>query len=354
MRQRWYYLIAGVSLVLIIVWLHIALILNGEPGILAIIGTLLSANLFWMLPAFGLFGIAYILRAVRWWVLLRPFDTKANPSSLFPMLVGGIFITYVVPLRAGDIATPYWLREKKGTRFSAGLSSVLLARFLDFASLVLIIVVSTFFLYGAITGQALGPLISGILLGVAFIAFFILIRNERFVSWLSRLVGRLFKPSARLKDEVPTFVENFAADMRTDIGSWNSGIGLLLSVPLWLVETMKLAFLALAFGETLTLLESIFVSSISYTAGHIFAILLPAGIGIFIFQFAMLQLSLPTFGISQVASIALLDGLIYIIGLAVLGVPSIALMGRGYRALEEQDEETPVMSNKKSPARDDG
>jgi hypothetical protein len=101
---------------------------------------------------------------------------------------------------------------------------------------------------------------------------------------------------------------------------------------------MKLAFLALAFAETLSYLESIFVSSISYTAGHLLAILLPAGIGIFIFQFAALLTYLPGFGITYYAGIALLDGLIYIIGLTILGVPSLATMGRGYRALQDEEE----------------
>ncbi|MFX1404513.1 MAG: lysylphosphatidylglycerol synthase transmembrane domain-containing protein [Promethearchaeota archaeon] len=338
MRQRWYYLIAGVSLVLIVLWLHIALIINGEGGIFALVETLMTANLFWMLPAFGLFAIAYILRAVRWWFLLRPFNTKDNPLQLFPMLVGGIFLTYVIPLRAGDIATPYWLREKTGTRFSAGLASILLARVLDFASLVLIIVFSAFMIFGAVTGQAFSSLLGGIVLVIAFVAFFILIRNERFVSWFSRIVGRLFKPSKRLKDEVPTFVENFAADMRTDISSWNSGIAFLISVPLWIIETMKLAFLASAFSEVLTVLESIFVASISYTAGHLLAILIPAGIGIFFFQFFALQSYLPGFGITHAAGIALLDGIIYIIGLSILGVPSLATMGRGYQSLQNEKE----------------
>ncbi|MFW9984758.1 MAG: lysylphosphatidylglycerol synthase transmembrane domain-containing protein, partial [Candidatus Odinarchaeota archaeon] len=259
MRQRYYYLIAGISLVLIIIWIHIALIINGYPeGIFALIGTLASANIFWMLPAFALFGIAYVLRAIRWWTLLRPFKTKENPVSLFPLLVGGIFLTYVVPLRAGDIATPYWLREKTGTRFSAGLSSILFARVLDFSALVLIIVISAFLLFGTIAGQAFWYLVAGIVLAVAFVAFFLLIRSPRFVGLVSRIAGRLFKPSQRLRDEVPNFVENFAEDLRTDISSWHSGIAFLISVPLWIIETMKLTFLALAFANTLTFLDSIF------------------------------------------------------------------------------------------------
>jgi uncharacterized protein (TIRG00374 family) len=353
MRQRYYYLIAGISLVLIILWLHIALIINEYPeGVFALIETLTQGNLIWILPAFALFGIAYVLRAIRWWTLLRPFKTKDNPASLFPMLVGGIFLTYVVPLRAGDIATPYWLREKTGTRFSAGLSSILFARVLDFAALVLIIVMSALLLFGTIAGQAFWYLVAGIALAVAFIAFFILIRNPRFVSLISRIAGRLFKPSQRLKEEVPNFVENFAEDMRTDISSWHSGIAFLISVPLWIIETMKLTFLALAFAETLTLLDSIFVSSISYTGGHLLAILLPAGIGIFITQLFTLQGFLAGLGITAVAGIALLDGLVYIIGLSVLGVPSIAMMGRGYRELQE--EESQSENEEKTSSKSDG
>lgn len=339
-KSRYYYLFALISLILIILWLHIALILNGQGGLGAIGVTLSTANLIWLLPAFVLFGIAYVLRAVRWWFLLRPFKAKGNPVSLFPMLVGGIFLTYVAPLRAGDIATPYWFREKTGTRFSSGLASVVLARFLDFASLIIIIVVAVFVIFGAITGAALEAILVPVLLGVVFITFFVLIRSERFVSFLSKLLGRLFRPSESLKENVPDFVENFAVDLRIDVGSWNAGWAFLLSVPLWLLETLKLTFIGMAFGVPFPFAVSAFVSGISYIGGHALGILLPAGIAIFVIQFFTLSGLLGSFDIDPViaASIALLDGLIYIIGLTAMGVPSIAMMGREYRELNQQNE----------------
>ena len=339
MRSRYYYLVAIVSLILIIVWLQIALVAAGFGGIGAIFVVLSTANLFWLLPAIALFAIAYVLRAIRWWVLLRPFKTPGNPANLYPMLVGGIFLTYVSPLRAGDLATPYWLREKKGTRFSAGLASIVLARFLDFSALIIIIVVSVFFIYGTLTGAALEAILTPILLGVIFIVFFILIRNERFVKFLSRILGRLFKPSERIKAEVPNFVENFADDLRKDVGSWNTGWAFLLSVPIWMLETMKLTFLGLAFSVEIPIVTSMFVAAISYTGGHAVGLLLPAGIAIFLFQVLTLIPLLGGFGILGVVpiSIALLDGLIYIIGFTIMGVPSIATMGRGYQELQEDE-----------------
>ena len=340
MRARTYYIIGVVSLILIVLWLQIALWPIG--GIWAMVAILTDpANLMvWILPAFGLFGAAYILRAIRWWVLLRPFKTTGNPANQFPMLVGGIFLTYVAPLRAGDIATPYWLREKQGTRFTAGLASIVWARVLDFAALVLIIVISGFLIFGALTGQALSYLIAGILVAMAFVAFFLLIRNDRFVGFMSRLAGRLFKPSDRLKDEVPSFVENFAIDLRTDISSRNSGWAFLLSVPIWVLETAKLMFIVMIFGQTITLPQSMFVLGLSYVSGHLLAILLPAGISIFITQtvtISALLYDIVGLNIAIAASIALLDALVYIIGLTALGAPSLATMGRGYRELQESE-----------------
>jgi uncharacterized protein (TIRG00374 family) len=337
MRARTYYIIAILSLILIIIWLQIALLPIG--GIWAIVEILAYPTnvIIWILPAVALFGLAYILRAIRWWVLLRPFRTKGNPANQFPMLVGGIFLTYVAPLRAGDIATPYWLREKQGTRFTAGLASIVWARILDFAALILIIIVSGFLIYGAFTDQTLRYLGSGVLVAIAFIAFFILIRNDRFVGLMSRIAGRLFKPSDRLKDEVPSFVENFALDLRTDISSWNSGWAFLLSVPIWILETAKLLFIALIFGQFITLPQSMFVLGISYMTGHILAILLPAGISIFITQTASITLLLGAWSVAFAASIAIIDALVYIIGLTALGAPSIATMGRGYKELQEAE-----------------
>ncbi len=336
MRARTYYIVAIISLILIILWLQIALWPIG--GIWAIITILSNPTnvMVWLLPAFALFGAAYVLRAIRWWVLLRPFNTKGNPANQFPMLVGGIFLTYVAPLRAGDIATPYWLREKQSTRFTAGLASIVWARVLDFAALILIIIVFGFLIFGAVTGQIFTYLLSGTFVAVAFVAFFILIRNDRFVGLMSRIAGRLFRPSERLKEEVPSFVENFAIDLRTDISSWNSGWAFLLSVPIWMLETVKLTFIALIFGEIVTIPQSMFVLGISYMTGHILAILLPAGISIFITQTLTITTLLGVWT-AAAASIALLDAMVYIIGLTILGAPSLATMGRGYRELQEAE-----------------
>jgi uncharacterized protein (TIRG00374 family) len=337
MRPRTYYALAIVSLILIILWLHLALLPQG--GLSAILGVLLSINLFWLLPAFGLFGLSYIIRAVRWWILLRPFGTKGTPANLFPIYVGGIFLTYVAPLRAGDFAAPYWVREKRGTRFTAGLSAVLIERLVGFASLILLVMVFLILLFG-FAGGFLGYLTAGALIGAAFLTFFLLIRNKRVVGFLAGLASRLFRPSKRLREEVPAFVEHLAEDLVKEIGSQHSGWAFLLSIPIWLLEALKLMYLGLAVGLPITPIQSCFVGSISYMGGHFAGLFVPAGIGIFAFQAATLYQTLLTAGtgatLAQVASIALLDGLVYVMGLTALGVPSIASMGRGYRQLQDQ------------------
>jgi uncharacterized protein (TIRG00374 family) len=335
MRPRTYYILAIVSLILIVLWLHIALLPQG--GLFAILGVLLTINLFWLLPAFGLFGLSYILRAIRWWVLLRPFKTRGNPANLFPIYVGGIFLTYVAPLRAGDFAAPYWVREKRGTRFTAGLSAVLIERLVGFASLIILVMVFLILLFGPTTGFTTYLILGGII-AAAFLAFFLLIRSKRVVGFLARLAGGLFKPSKRLRDEVPAFVEHLAEDLVKEIGSQHSGWAFLLSVPIWLLEALKLMFLGLAVGLPLTPIQSCFVGSISYMGGHFTGLFIPAGLGIFLFQAVTLSYTLGTLGIvtAQVATLALLDGLVYVIGLTLLGVPSIASMGRGYRQLQDQ------------------
>jgi uncharacterized protein (TIRG00374 family) len=344
MRPRTYYLLAVVSLILIILWLHLALLPQG--GLFAILGVLLTINLFWLLPAFGLFGLSYILRAIRWWVLLRPFKTRGNPANLFPIYVGGIFLTYVAPLRAGDFAAPYWVREKRGTRFTAGLSAVLIERLVGFASLIVLVMVFLVLLFG-LAGSFMGYLTIGALIGAAFVAFFLLIRSKRVVAFLARLASRLFRPSKRLREEVPAFVEHLADDLVKEIGSQHTGWAFLLSIPIWLLEALKLMYLGLAVGVPITPIQSCFVGSISYMGGHFAGLFIPAGLGIFLFQAVTLSGTLGALGTpAQVATLALLDGLVYVIGLTVLGVPSIASMGRGYRKL--QDQGAPAKSARRS------
>jgi hypothetical protein len=181
-------------------------------------------------------------------------------------------------------------------------------------------------------------LLDGGIIAAAFLAFFLLIRSKRVVGFLARLASRLFKPSKRLRDEVPAFVEHLAQDLVKEIGSPHSGWAFLLSVPIWLLEALKLMYLGLAVGLPLTPIQSCFVGSISYMGGHFTGLFIPAGLGIFLFQAVTLSGTLGTLGIvtPQVATLALLDGLVYVIALTLLGVPSIASMGRGYRQLQDQ------------------
>jgi hypothetical protein len=120
-----------------------------------------------------------------------------------------------------------------------------------------------------------------------------------------------------------------------------------------MLETMKLTFLGLAFGVEIPLVVSMFIASISYIGGHAIGLLLPAGIAIFVIQVLVLNPLLAGIGILPIIaiSIALLDALIYIIGFTIMGVPSIATMGRGYRELQE-DESLPGIEEKASSTGD--
>jgi len=95
---------------------------------------LASAHLVWLVPALACFFVTFALRALRWAVLLggTPFWTT------FQALNVGYMMNSILPLRVGEVGRAYVLCEQTGMRMARALSSVVVERVIDLASVVLL------------------------------------------------------------------------------------------------------------------------------------------------------------------------------------------------------------------------
>jgi len=67
----------------------------------------------WVAAALAVYVSAYVLRALRWRLILKPVARVRVPESFF-MLMAGYFVNYIVPVRAGEVAKAFFLKRLKG------------------------------------------------------------------------------------------------------------------------------------------------------------------------------------------------------------------------------------------------
>ena len=82
-------------------------------------------------------GLTYLLRAIRWQILLRPL----GPTRLrvaFRTTVIGFAANTVLPARAGEIVRPYLLARSEGLSVPAAITTIILERLLDFVTVLVL------------------------------------------------------------------------------------------------------------------------------------------------------------------------------------------------------------------------
>ncbi len=93
---------------------------------------------YWLLIPYTLVILfQFVLRAWRWQFLVPDRTSMSFKLSLDGLIIGN-FINYILPLRAGEIARPFFLSRFSKNSFPANFAAVIIERFFDL-SLVLIL-----------------------------------------------------------------------------------------------------------------------------------------------------------------------------------------------------------------------
>ncbi|MBW2564609.1 MAG: flippase-like domain-containing protein, partial [Deltaproteobacteria bacterium] len=70
-----------------------------------------SINYLWVLPSTLLVLISFVLRAVRWQLILKKKQKIGFLSSYHPLIIG-FMINCILPGRVGEVARPVILKKK--------------------------------------------------------------------------------------------------------------------------------------------------------------------------------------------------------------------------------------------------
>jgi uncharacterized protein (TIRG00374 family) len=97
-----------------------------------------TVNYWWLLPSALCTLIGYLLRTVRWQVILSG-AARAPLGTLFPVLMMGFATNNVLPGRLGEFWRAYLLGRKRNVRKTLALASVVVERVFDGLTLILLL-----------------------------------------------------------------------------------------------------------------------------------------------------------------------------------------------------------------------
>lgn len=226
--------------------------------------SLQKANSTYIAAAALIICLGYLLRAIRWQVLLAPI-TESSLKELFATTTVGFAAIFLIG-RAGELVRPMWLpmRDKR-VRPSAALVTLGLERIFDLAALVCFFAVNLIwfvpppgreeeFQFVELVGVAL---LVGVV--ITFIALVVYQRMSKGVNaFFIRVTDRKWIPK-RLRKIFLSILDKLAGALAilTDwkelllVSFWTFTLWLAISIPTWLVM--------LAFGFPLTFSDSLFI-----------------------------------------------------------------------------------------------
>ena len=103
---------------------------------------LASINYVWTLPAVLVTIVSFVLRAVRWQIILDSAKRISVRRAFHPMMIG-FMINCILPGRLGEIVRPVILQREEKIPFATGLATVVAERVFDLFLLVLLFILTT-------------------------------------------------------------------------------------------------------------------------------------------------------------------------------------------------------------------
>lgn len=208
--------------------------------------------------------VGYLLRAIRWKVLLKPI-TESSLKELFATTTVGFAAIFLVG-RAGEIVRPMWLpmRDRR-VRPSAALVTLGLERIFDLAAIVCFFAANLLFFtppagrerefeYVEIAGAAM---LAAVAVGFGLLVVYQRI-SDRVIAWTERVIDRRFVPK-RLQKVVISILNQLSAALAV-MRSWREAFSVTFwTFTLWLAISLPTWFVLLAFGLPMTFSDSLFI-----------------------------------------------------------------------------------------------
>ena len=217
--------------------------------------SLRTANYWFVALGLVAYLFAVVFRTLRWQVMLRHMR-PVGVRRLFPVVVVGYMANNLLPMRLGELVRSYYVGEREGISKTSALATIFVERVLD--ALTLLFFVFAISLFVPLTGLAKGfgerfgvawPLLLAVV-SVPFVALFAMLLLFAWFPAKTRAV------TTSLTTPLP---QQFRGPLRNLVVMFQDGLAgignprtlallFLLSVPVWLLESVLFYCVGLSFG----------------------------------------------------------------------------------------------------------
>lgn len=202
----------------------------------------------------------YFIRAYRWGIILKPYKEKIPLMTLYDFTAIGFFLNFL-PGRLGEPARGILLARRENIDKSYGLASVVIERMIDFIMIILVFLVSLFFLESNNSTLLLKlKSLSFYILPIIILIFimFYLINLPRVFSIVEKIVIFFAKiVPLKIREKVVRFVLRFLKGLKLKLPVIDFIKLFFASLLVWLYLVGFYWFLMKAFNIHITIVETI-------------------------------------------------------------------------------------------------
>jgi uncharacterized protein (TIRG00374 family) len=217
---------------------------------------LLSVNWMWVLLAFSIYLINYLLRALRFRKLLSldeiPFHKMIGVTNLYGMYL------YLMPAKFGEVTFPILVKRRLGINISTSTGGLIVARIFDFLTIALILPAALLVYWNIVPANIrIASIIFCVLVYVFYGIFIWMLRNpNHLLSWLDQ--DKSSKPALSKLNEFISGVFR-GAQIVDQNQYWQL---LLITIGIWICVNLNFYLITLALGYSFNFFQIVVVSII--------------------------------------------------------------------------------------------
>jgi uncharacterized protein (TIRG00374 family) len=174
-----------------------------------------EADFLMLLAAVAVATFGYLIRAIRWHLLLKPLADRTTLRSRFAAVNIGFMANNLLPARMGEVARAYALSRMEPVTTSGALASLVVERTLDALALLLLLMVTlaapSFPVGATVLGRPIGAAVVGLLviLGILLTVLLLMILWPRPILALTERIGQAVpgKVGEKLVGVVEAFID---------------------------------------------------------------------------------------------------------------------------------------------------
>ncbi|MBI1741140.1 MAG: flippase-like domain-containing protein [Candidatus Koribacter versatilis] len=198
----------------------------------------------------ALIYLAYVVRAIRWKIFLRPVRPQATSLSLVaPTVIG--FTGLALLGRPGELIRPYLIARRQDLSFSSQLAVWAVERIFDIGAFTVLLVITIFLAEGPRElplysyFQKGGLLLAALVVGMVLGAMAVRAKGDGIANWVERRFSHL---PANLGHKIAMRVREFHSGLDTIHGPVSLIALIVLSLAMWFMIIMAYQDVAHSYG----------------------------------------------------------------------------------------------------------